>query len=28
VWDGMAAAGGKLYLSTDGGSVHCFQGGR
>jgi hypothetical protein len=28
VWDGMAAAGGKLYLSTDGGNVHCFQGGR
>ena len=24
IWDGMAAARGKLYLSTSGGSVHCF----
>jgi outer membrane protein assembly factor BamB len=23
-WDGMAAAGGRLYLSTTGGSVVCF----
>ena len=23
-WDGMAAASGRLYLSTGNGSVHCF----
>jgi outer membrane protein assembly factor BamB len=28
VWDGMAAAGGKLYIATDGGVVHCFGEGR
>ena len=26
VWDGMAAANGKLYFSTITGNVHCFGG--
>ncbi|HEY2414256.1 MAG TPA: PQQ-binding-like beta-propeller repeat protein [Pirellulaceae bacterium] len=26
VWDGMAAANGKLYFSTSTGDVHCFAG--
>ena len=26
VWDGMAAAGGRLYLATTDGKVHCFSG--
>lgn len=26
VWDGMAAAGGRLYLSTVNGKVACFKG--
>ena len=26
VWDGMAAAGGQLYLSTTDGKVMCFAG--
>jgi outer membrane protein assembly factor BamB len=26
VWDGMAAAGGRLYLSTTSGKVACFAG--
>ncbi|MDP7254551.1 MAG: PQQ-binding-like beta-propeller repeat protein, partial [Planctomycetota bacterium] len=25
-WDGMIAAGGRLYLSTAGGKVLCFAG--
>ena len=28
VWDGMAAAGGKLFLSTCDGSVLCYAGAR
>jgi len=28
VWDGMAAAGGKLFLSTYDGTVQCFAGAR
>jgi hypothetical protein len=24
IWDSMAAANGKLYLSTAAGAVHCF----
>jgi hypothetical protein len=28
VWDGMAAAGGQLYLATKAGSVQCFRGER
>ena len=28
VWDGMAAANEKLYVSTTGGKVHCFSGNR
>ena len=26
VWDGMAAAGGRLYISTSGGTIHCLEG--
>lgn len=26
VWDGMAAAQGKLFLAMEDGSVRCFQG--
>ena len=26
VWDGMIAAGGKLYLTTMNGEVACFSG--
>jgi len=26
VWDGMAAAGGRLYLTTEDGKVRCFAG--
>ena len=26
VWDGMAAAGGRLYMSTADGTVHCLEG--
>jgi hypothetical protein len=25
VWDGMAAANGRLYLSTKDGKLHCFD---
>jgi len=28
VWDGMAAANGKLYFSTTTGNVHCFDESR
>jgi outer membrane protein assembly factor BamB len=28
VWDGMAAAGGRLYLATMDGQVLCFAGGK
>ncbi len=26
VWDGLAAANGKLFVSTEDGHVHCFRG--
>jgi hypothetical protein len=26
VWDGMAAANGRLYFSTIAGNVHCLAG--
>ena len=25
VWDGMAAAGGRLFMGTMDGVVHCFE---
>jgi hypothetical protein len=28
IWDGMAAANGRLYLSTANGAVHCFGRGQ
>jgi hypothetical protein len=28
VWDGMAAAGGRLYVATVDGRVLCMAGGR
>jgi hypothetical protein len=26
VWDGMASAGGRIYISTTDGKVHCLSG--